>query len=164
MLSLLTTAKQHIDNHWIDKNFHVKNYQYINDELILNFYFEEDGKKFILHGSDTYRLAQYALLIYSLIFLHDHEIGMKLNLWDKNPEEMIEHVQIVHSDIQFKKPILQRTSIIAKVKLNKIINKLISSELLFSELNISFNDDSHIVKSTFIINMKTKKDEIVGNI
>lgn len=154
MQNLLKRSIVHIDDHWIEKEFYIQDVHYQDDELLINFHFDTDKENFILHGSDAYRLAQYALLIYSLIFIHEHDIAKSLKLWEKPPEEMIKHIQIVSSNIEYRKPITQHKNIMVKTKHYDVKDKLTSSNLLFVNLMISVNDDAHVVDSCFVINMR----------
>ncbi len=155
----LKQIKQYIDDHWVEKAFNVNEVTGdTSNKLRFDFTFCTDHpKQFILHASDTYRLAQYALLIYGTMLLSEHPILQTLGLTKLDPETMISFIQMTRSEIRFKKPILNAKHIVLEIELAKETDKLASHELFFVDLKISLNDNAHTVESTFVVNMRLAK-------
>lgn len=153
-LSLSIAEK--IRAHWIDANFTVNKITNVNEDES-SFVFVLDphcsGDTFILHGSDTYRLAQYALLYFATKLFYTHPELKPLKLQDKESEAMLTHIQIVKSTIQYRKPVFEN-EVTVTVKLKKFKNMLESKNLIFIDLDILINHGAHKVESTYIINMR----------
>ena len=112
--------------------------------------------KFLVHGTDTYIVAMYQMIIHCLYLYKNGAFpkSVSKSVSEKKLAELRRRLMITKTELIFKKPIFTN-----EIEVTSSVSKYTQkNNLFFGKVNISVNNDSHIIKNHGVLNMR---DELI---